>query len=152
MRRSNIDELPALEVPDGLALRTFQTGDESGWAVIMTGSIDPPGASSVWDEESVRNHEYIGTATAKRARGEAAAGYVHMVAVAQTHRGHRFGRLPSLAVLHRFREWGCQSAVLDTDDDRLAAIRTYLDLGFAPDFTKAGHRERWDRILEAMTS
>jgi len=41
------------------------------------------------------------------------------------------------------RERGCQQAILDTDDFRLLAIRTYFGLGFVPDNLEADHAERW---------
>jgi mycothiol synthase len=88
---------------------------------------------------------YIATATDKRVH-QSELGYLHMVAVAPSFRGRRLGRLISLAVLHHMRERGCQQAILDTDDFRLPAIRTYFGLGFVPDNVEADHAERWREI------
>ena len=158
MRLRSLENLPDKEVPEGLALRTFRVGDEAGWAKLMTGAIGD------WDEEStarqflgdpgvdtdgifflVTDDLYVATATDKRLPASD-AGYLHMVAVAPLYRGRRLGRLISLAVLHRMRERGCQQAILDTDDFRLPAIRTYFGLGFVPDHLEADHAERWREI------
>ena len=38
-----------------------------------------------------------------------------------------------LAALYEFARMGLTDAVLETDDDRLAAIKTYQNLGFQPE-------------------
>lgn len=158
MRRKSLEDLPELEVPDGFELRTFRLGDESRWATLMTGAI------GVWDEESTAqkflgdpgvnpegiffltsDDHYVATATDKQLP-ESDIGYLHMVAVAPRYRGRGLGRCISLAALLHMRERGCDEAVLDTDDFRLPAIRTYLALGFVPDMLAADHAERWRAI------
>lgn len=164
MRLLRLDALPELQVPSGYALRTFRPGDEHGWAELTDGVIGS------WDAESARTRflaepgveprgifflmrggEYAATATAKRRVLDGpATGYVHMVAVAPAHRGAGLGYAVTLAVLHRFRDQGCRHALLHTDDDRLAAIRTYLKLGFAPDYDGPDHEERWRRVIAEL--
>ena len=123
------------------------------------------GAIGDWDEESTRrlflgdpgvnpegvfflvsDGEYVATGTDKR-MPESDVGYLHMVAVAPRYRGRGLGRQISLAALHHMRERGCREALLDTDDYRLPAIRTYLGLGFVPDALEADHVDRWRTIL-----
>ncbi|SRR5260370_26961955 len=164
MRRKSLEDLPDQEVPDGLELRTFRVGDEAAWAKLMTGAIGD------WDEEStgrlflgdpgvnaegifllVSGDDYVATATDKR-RPESDAGYLHMVAVAPSYRGRGLGRCISLAALLHMRERGCEQAVLDTDDFRLAAIRTYLGIGFVPEMVGADHAERWRAIFAEITA
>jgi mycothiol synthase len=48
------------------------------------------------------------------------------------------------------RERGCGEAILDTDDFRLPAIRTYLRLGFTPEISADDHAHRWDRIFAEL--
>ena len=158
MRRESLQDLPDAEVPDGFDLRTFRVGDEAGWATLMNGAIGD------WDEQSTAKEFlsdpgvqadgiffllssglYIATATDKRVT-QPGLGYLHMVAMAPSFRGQRLGRSISLAALHRMRERGCQQAILDTDDFRLPAIRTYFGLGFVPDNVEADHAERWREI------
>jgi hypothetical protein len=59
----------------------------------------------------------------------------------------RLGRLISFAALRHMRERGCRDAILDTDDDRLPAIRTYLALGFSPEMLEDDHSTRWRRAM-----
>jgi len=164
MRRESLEGLPALDVPEGLELRTLRAGDEAQWAKLMTGAI------GVWDEEStarlflgdhgvkqdgvfflVASDDYVATATDKRLP-ELQVGYLHMVAVAPLYRGRGLGRCISLVALLHMRERGCRRVVLDTDDFRLAAIRTYLRLGFAPDILEADHAERWRTIFAELSA
>src|SRR5438309_1683549 len=79
-------------------------------------------------------------------------GCLHMVAVAPTYRRRGLGRCISLAALVHMRERGCRRVVLDTDDFRLAAIPTYLGLGFAPDILAADHSERWRTIFAELSA
>jgi hypothetical protein len=44
--------------------------------------------------------------------------------------------------------FGASEVFLLTDDERLPAIRTYLALGFVPDFT--GTDADWSRVLEQL--
>lgn len=162
MRRNSLEDLPEQRIPHGLTLRTFLPDDIRGWVKLMTGAI------GAWDEDSarreflgdpavapdgifflVRGDEYLATATDKQLPS-ADIGYLHMVAVAPSQRGKRLGRCVSLAALHHMRARGCLRAILDTDDYRLPAIRTYFGLGFLPDLLEADHVERWQRILTRL--
>jgi len=128
------------------------------------------GAIGDWDEDSTQRlflgdpginaegvfflvtaREYVATATDKRLPASD-IGYLHMVTVARHYRGRRLGRCISLAALRHMRMRGCREAVLDTDDDRLPAIGTYLALGFVPDVVEADHPERWRRILARVAA
>jgi mycothiol synthase len=162
MRRESLEGLPILEVPHGLALRTFHGGDEGCWARLMTGAV------GVWDEAATgrlflgdpgvreegifflaTGEDCVATATDKRLP-ESEVGYLHMVAVAPPYRGRGLGRCISLAALLHMRERGCREAVLDTDDLRLPAIRMYLGLGFVPEMVGADHAERWRAIFAEL--
>ena len=78
------------------------------------------------------------------------SGYLHWVAVDPDHQGQRLGFFVSLAVLHTFGTLGCTDAVLETQDHRLAAIQTYLKLGFLPEYRDETHRERWETIQAVL--
>ena len=164
MRRKSLADLPDFEVPDGLAVRTFRVGDEAGWATLMTGAI------GIWDEEStvrlflgdagvtpegvfllVAGDHYVATATDKQLP-KSEVGYLHMVTVAPTYRGQGLGRCISLAALLHMKERGCREAILDTDDLRLPAIRTYLSLGFMPEMLETDHTDRWAAIAAELDS
>ena len=94
-----------------------------------------------------REGETIATASARLLPERfPASGYLHWVAVDPAHQGQKLGHSVSLAVLREFQALGCSDAVLETQDHRLPAIKTYLALGFKPERLDEAHRLRWERI------
>ncbi len=57
------------------------------------------------------------------------------------------GYFITLVTLHEFKRMGLHDAVLETDDPRLAAIKTYQNLGFAPEYRHDSHLERWAIVI-----
>jgi mycothiol synthase len=164
MRRLELTSLPPLWAPpDGYSLRTAGAGDADGIAAVMASAFGPE-----WTAERVRQalldapdvkETYIvlqadrpvATASARLVPERyPGSGYLHWVGSHQEHRGRRLGALVSLAALHYFREAGCRDAVLETDPPRLAAIRTYLRLGFVPEPVDPAHETLWREILAAI--
>lgn len=167
MLRDDLENLPPLSLPDGYALRTWLPGDEQAWADIMN-----TGIGSDWTAGSVREKlcdrpqfipdavffvtcagQPVGSATAWRwPEDDYQRGYVHMVCVAPEHRGRNLGYLVTLATLHWFKAHGRSSARLETDDWRLAAVRSYLRLGFHPayDAANAEMAGRWTSVMAAL--
>jgi mycothiol synthase len=174
MLRPTLDGLPSLEealaaLPERYALRTYRPGDEAAWAEIMN-----TGIGSGWTAERCRDflikrsefrpdglffaardlgngEEIVGTTCAWRGNAvERRTGIVHMVCVHPAHRGHRLGYALVLATLRYFRDHGFERAILSTDDFRLSAIRTYLDLGFSPDLKEPGHGARWAEVAARL--
>ena len=45
---------------------------------------------------------------------------------------------------------GLDQAVLETDDFRLPAVRTYLRLGFVPEPRTPGDARRWSKVLRNL--
>jgi mycothiol synthase len=173
MRRPSLEGLPALDVPAGYGLRTFRAGDEAAWGAIMA---SPEGIGSEWTVEKVRatmmerpqfeasglffatcdveGGRPVASAAAWRVPPEErATGTVHMVCALAEHRGRGLGRLVTLATMHYLRERGFTGVQLETDDWRLAAIRTYLGLGFVPvyvDDPASDHVARWSAIVTRL--
>ncbi len=77
--------------------------------------------------------------------------YLHWVGGRKAHAGKRLGRYVSLAALHAGCERGYTGAWLETDDFRLPAIKTYLDLDFVPVMREDGHSERWDAVRAELS-
>lgn len=164
MRRPDLTGLPVLPKLSDLALRPARPGDEETLAALLRTAFDDDG----WTAASVRpklldaadvNATYVITdrdivvATASaRLLPEAfpGAGYVHMVAARSDYAGRRLGYTVSLAVLLEFVLLGCQEAVLETDDPRLPAIKTYFRLGFLPVLRDESHRARWAAVESAL--
>lgn len=156
---------------EGIALRTFRNGEEQAWADIinatdlgadygvakvretLTGKsrFDPEGLFLACDSATGRP---LATACAwqsfvfGRSRPT-----LHMVAARPEASGRGLGKLVCRAVLDYFARRGEQEVVLTTDDHRLPAIATYLEVGLRPMRYVRGedHAGRWKAILEKLS-
>jgi len=159
MYRPTLLELPSLEIPDGYTLRSFQAGDESYWEAIIDQSFK---YESNFQKEIISKEQYkpekvlficsegipVATATAwyQSIWGEH-AGYLHMVGALPSHTGKGLGLQVSLAAMHEMRKEGRMTTVLNTDDFRIPAIKTYLKLGYRPLIIHENQGKRWEEIL-----
>jgi|SRR5579872_1548137 len=166
MRRPDLEGLPEPAVPAGYELRPFRGGEETALAAALAAAFpeDP------WTVETVRARLIdapdvvetfvvahkgapVATASARLAPTRfPGSGYLHWVGCAPAHRGRGLGTLVTLRTLHHFHVLGCRDSVLETDDFRLPAIRSYLNLGYAPEPRDASHEDRWKRVLEQLDS
>ena len=164
MRRPSLDDLPPTPpLPEGYVLRAFEPGDLPGLAAILTVAFN-----TAWDEEKVRRDlseapdvdgvyviaqggSPVATASARLLPDRfPGSGYVHWVGTDPRHQGKGLGTLVSRRVLEHFRAANLADAVLETDDFRLAAIRSYLKLGFIPEYPDVSHKMRWARVLPQL--
>ena len=166
MVRPNLENLPALELPAGYGMRTYQKGDEAHWARIISDSFGGRERTAQDTENEITGRDVfipngfyfathrgvpVGTACAwRQSVDEKDVGYVHMVGVVTEHTGHKLGKWVSLAVLFYFRDNGFKCSMLDTDDFRIPAIKTYLNLGFIPVYVEEGQPERWSDIFKKL--
>jgi len=160
MRCAYLRDLDAEPLPEPLQLREASAADERALAELLSAAFD-----ANWTAEDVarsltrcplvhgvyvieQDGRLLATASARldpeRFPSE---GYLHWVAAHPQARGMRLGRAVSIQVLQRFRDLGCRSAVLETDDHRLPAIKTYLGLGFQPVLRHPRDAERWAAVL-----
>ena len=166
MVRPNLEDLPELELPIGYRMRTYRKGDEVHWARIISDSFGGRERTAQDTENEITNRDVfvpdgfyfathcdvpVGTACAwRQSVDEKDVGYVHMVGVVAEHTGHKLGKWVSLAVLCYFRDNNFKCSMLDTDDFRVPAIKTYLNLGFIPVYVEAEQPERWRNIFEKL--
>lgn len=166
MVRPNLEDLPELELPVGYGMRTYRKGDEVHWARIISDSFGGRERTAQDTENEITNRDVfvpdgfyfathrdvpVGTACAwRQSVDEQDVGYVHMVGVVAEHTGHKLGKWVSLAVLCYFRDNNFKCSMLDTDDFRVPAIKTYLNLGFIPVYVEAEQSERWRNIFEKL--
>jgi len=165
MVRLNLDGLPELEVSEGYEIRTYREGDDVHWANIINSSFGGNRTAAdasreimdrpVFDSKGLYFATYqgtpVGTACAwKKSPDEIEVGYVHMVGVASEHTGHKLGKWVSLCVILYFREHGFKCVMLDTDDFRLPAVKTYLNLGFLPVYVDVDQPDRWCQVFENL--
>ncbi|HZP81973.1 MAG TPA: GNAT family N-acetyltransferase [Chthonomonadaceae bacterium] len=167
MRRPNLDGLPELPpMPPGYLLRPGCAVDAESLAALLAIAF----ATSAWTPEKALSEllanpdvkqTYLITCEGRVVATASAlllpetypgTGIVHYVAADPEHKGRRLGYLVSLAVLHEFARLGCKDALLRTDDPRLPAIKTYLDLGFEPVFIDETHVARWQKVTAALAA
>ncbi len=166
MVRPDLKDLPDIDLPKGYNLRSYCKGDALHWANIITDSFGGKARTAqdtrreiidrdVFDPNGLFFVTYndipVGTACSwRQSVHETQVGYVHMVGVLGEHTGKKLGRWVSLAVLHFFQDNGFICAMLDTDDFRFPAIKTYLNLGFLPVYVDNTQSERWENICIKM--
>ncbi len=167
MKRKNLENLPEIILPEGYTLRTYVEGDGAHWVRILDESFGGEHTLEGFHKEMIEHPAFqpdrlffvcgpdglpCATAGAYRDRGgfDPTVGYVHYVGVCTGHLGKKLGYWVSLAVLRKFHEEGCASSFLNTDDFRLPAIKTYLNLSFKPILMHQSHRERWIEVYKTL--
>lgn len=161
MRRDSLQDLPPLEPPDGCEIRTYIRGCEAAWEKIIVESFklraeDITFASRILSDEEFRpdrvlfiyrDGEPVATASAwYRGKWGEQVGYLHYVGVLPSEGGRGLGRQISLACLHKMAQEGRSVSILETDDFRIPAIKTYLSLGFRPLLIHENQLRRWETI------
>ena len=164
MVHRNLGRLPDIKITEGYELRTYQAGDEQVWADIMNTGIGE------WTAEKCRENltskpqflpdglffvtfqgKPVGSACCwRRSADEWKVGWLHMVCVLPEHRSKQLGHILNLAVLHYFRNRGFKEVWLSTDDFRIAAIKSYVRIGFEPNIFDQSHAERWKAVLQQI--
>lgn len=162
MRRKDLHTLPSIELAPNYTLRHFIPGDEVVWERIIEDSFQWKASF----DDSIRSNDFfkdenvificydniaVATATAiYNPEYGVNTGYVHMVGVHSSQKRKGLGFLISLAVLHHMLKEGRQDAVLQTDDFRIPAIKTYLNLGFVPEIIHENQEQRWADIYKEL--
>ena len=165
MVRPNLAGLPQVEIPEGYEIRTYQEGDDVHWANVISDSFGGERTAEdarrdimdrdVFDPEGLYFATYRGTPVGttcawKDTPDEIDVGIVHMVGVHSDHTGHKLGRCVTLSVLLYLRDHNFKCAKLGTDDFRLPAIKTYLNLGFLPVYVDVTQPDRWREIFRKL--
>lgn len=167
MRLDDLSSLPPVRLPEGYSIRHYEPGDGAVWNGIVYESFGVPEEQrDGWFEKRmapmeafrpdrvlfvVRDGRAVGTASAWQVPNcPPEVGYLHYVAVLPSEAGRGLGLQVSLACLHKMVEEGRTAAILQTDDFRFPAIRTYLKLGFRPVLVHENQRARWRRVFQQM--
>jgi mycothiol synthase len=165
MRRPDLDDLPSLPpLPPGYILREFRSQDLDALSNMMRLAFEDDQWTSermkrvlteAADVKKVFVVDFGGLPVASASarvmpEEHPGSGYVHWVAVAPAHRNKGLGYLVTLATLYEFKQMGLRDAVLETDDHRLAAIKTYQKLGFEPENRHDSHIERWAIVISNL--
>jgi mycothiol synthase len=165
MRRPHVQALPPIALPPDGAIRFYESvADEAAWDRIIGDSFGMAAEGMfaramrpdpAFRPERVffvcRGAEPVATASAWFvARYGPTVGYLHYVGVLKAHAGLGLGLAASVASLRRLAAEGCTSAMLQTDDFRLPAIKQYLRLGFEPVLVDENQRTRWPEVFRAL--
>lgn len=167
MFRPHLRDIPgATPLPAGYEVRPFAAGDnllsladtltaafEEEWTTDrvrenLTGAPDVRAVyAAFWDGKAVAT-------TSSRFLPERypGAGIVHWVGTHPAHLRQGLGSALMERVLRDFAERGDGEAVLETDDQRMPAIRRYLAFGFLPRYENQGEdlRPRWSAVMQAL--
>jgi mycothiol synthase len=156
---------PAVRLPPGYALRTYRLGDEARFYEIME-QAGWPG----WDEKKLQpwlsrilprgwfmavheqSRQIVATAMALHSHSEwhPLGGELGWLAGDPAHAGQGLGLAVSAAVTARFIDAGTRDIHLYTEDFRLAALKTYLKLGYVPFLYAPEMRDRWQAICAQL--
>ena len=148
-------------------LRSLQHADEPGLARLLSLVFE-----ETWDEGRVQTEltraadvravygvfndaALVATASSQaRPDRDPAAGFVHWVATHPEHRGRGLAAALLGWVLEDFCERGDRRARLETQPERLPAIRTYLRFGFIPGYEADGTDQRavWSEIFQKLAA
>jgi mycothiol synthase len=167
MRRPHLENVPAMpSLLNGYSLRPFAKGDDvTLLAKLLTEAFADP-----WDEVRTRaelteaadvhavyvvtyQDEMVATASSQlREKHTRTSGYVHWVGTHPDHRGKGLAYALVARVLQDFVARGYKGAYLETQSYRLAAIKTYLRLGFTPEYEVEGenHQVIWSSIFQNL--
>ena len=156
---------PSWEMPAGYSLRTYRKGDEQQYISLMQQA-----GFDTWSEDNLKNvlrtalpnglffiiheqnNEFAATTVATHNPSELHpfGGELGWVAGSKKHSGKGLGYIVCAAVTKRFIEAGYTEIYLKTDDFRLPAIKTYLKLGWIPNYFENGMQERWQAVLTKL--
>jgi len=164
MEKDDLENVPAIPVPEGYLLRTFRDGDEADLGRIYQASdLGSETAEAVRERMFgdacftperliVVEHEggLVATAAAWIKPHDPGVGYLHMVGVLPGHRGKKLGALVTVAAIRYTHQEGFAVQRLETDDWRVPAVKLYLDLGYYPLSLDDTHPGRWQALAEQL--
>ncbi len=164
MRHADIASVRAKsDSPYPLVVRRAHRREASALASLLGGAFigehwDPLGTESeLFDDETVKATLVIGTksrlvatASLQVLPADPACGWLRWVATAADWRRAGLARTLVLGVLALAAQNGCRHARLRTENDRLAAISLYMQLGFKPVVSSDSERKVWDHIIRAL--
>jgi len=168
MQIVKLEEPPAqTPISPGYSIRTYRESDNVAWINIVQSAFgekltEPPERilneilnNPEFDPESfllaIHDDEPVGAVMALTVPvGEIKVGYINLLAVIPNQQGKQLGKTLTLEALRYFRKKKLRSVLLDTDDFRLGAIKTYLDIGFQPVYINWEHEKRWKAVLKEL--
>lgn len=159
--------IPEQSVPKGFVHRPFKGGDEIAWCELLNAN----GQLGVWGSARMENEQlkvlaedgqrFVSNVDGKlvacagvydRERVEGPCWEIGWIAVDPAHQGLGLGGSVVAEALRLTRRLTKRPVYLLTDDFRIPAIKTYLKLGFIPDWSHPSYEERWKEIFASLGS
>lgn len=153
--------IPEPVVPEGFTLRTVRDGELAEYSALRVSAEFKPWTiedMAKYLERALPDALYLAVETAT-GRFAASAGAEHSanpdhpefgnlgwVMAHPDMRGRHLGRTVSLAAMRRLYQAGYRTFSLSTDDFRLPAVKTYLQLGWRPWLIEPDMIERWEKV------
>ncbi|PCJ56821.1 MAG: hypothetical protein COA79_17865 [Planctomycetota bacterium] len=152
------------ELPEDYRVRTYQSKDNEKYISLMISTefdweqstLDNVLSNTTTDNiifvEHVASKQIVATAMACLDESEHFPDGTQLgwVACDKKHRGLNLGSIVCANVLQRCINLKYKNIYLKTDDFRLAAIKTYLNLGFEPLFHLSDMKERWNTVFASL--
>ena len=173
MERSDLENIPEYDLPQGFRFVFYQPGDRDAWIGIERTAkelADHEHGVRTWQryyshvEHTLHERmifienaqgEKVATATAyydENGGLPEGQGQVHWVAVRRDHQGMGLARPLISQVLKVMKERGHTGAMLHTQTTTWVAVKLYLNFGFRPMAENAQrNRDGW-RIIRALTN
>jgi len=160
MYRPNITP-PDIPPPPGFAIRNMLPGEEPAWSFCCLGEFGieqatPEGFYAKSMEEQALSEIFficnadgqpVGTATAQLKEDKP---YLHYISVHPGWRGKGLAKPLMSAVLQRHAALGRGGCYLTTDDPRLPAINSYVQLGWRPVLWSEDAVPRWQKVMALL--
>lgn len=163
--KTKLDQPPTVKAPVGYHLRTYQPGDEPSFFHVMSlagfegwdmAKLLPWLQKVLPDGWFLVEHEATNqlVATAMAVHNPSPyypfGGELGWVAAHPDHTGQRLGQVVCAAVTARLLKGGYTNIYLNTDDERLPAIKTYFNLGYRPVVITTDMTARWEAVCQKL--
>jgi len=152
--------IPEIPPPPGFTIRSMYPGEESAWSFCCLGEfgiehVSPDGFHAKMGGIPLSEIFYIcdesdqpvGTATAQLLDGQP---FLHYIAVHPDWRGRGLAKPLMSAVLRRHAALGRAGCYLTTDDFRLPAISSYVQMGYRPVLWSDDAQPRWRVVMAQL--
>jgi len=159
------DQTPPIEpLPDSYAVRPFSDGDQRAWADLLNRN----GQLGRWDLQRIEGEregallsdgQFFALCQERvvacagvydRQRNKQLCWEIGWIASEPELAGMGLGRQVATAAVRHALALPKRPIYLLTDDHRLAALKTYLRMGFIPDLSHSSYLGRWQRIFSAL--
>ncbi|MBQ7541295.1 MAG: GNAT family N-acetyltransferase [Clostridia bacterium] len=154
-------------LPAGYAFSNYKSeADRAAWADCCRGGLvsDDETDEEEWEESVVQfpdicperdiffldhDGEHIGTMTAF-VWSKNGVGDVHMVGIRRDHRGRGLAKFLAQKAVETLTARGVPYIELTSDEEKPAALKSYLSAGFLPVEYAQGMQDRWETVLETF--